>query len=328
MSKMAKMIVTILLSVVVIGQSISGIISAQDRPKVMTTFYPVYFLASEIAGDKMEVSMLLEANQDAHAYEASAQAAIKVQESDLFIYQDDEMEFFVKDLLSLVDTKNTKVLESTDGIELLAGDGKVVSEHNHEGEEHNHGGEEHNHEGDEHGHEGYVHEFDPHTWLDPIVFGQQANNIKEEMIEIDPDNKDNYEENYRILIEKLEQLDKEYQTQLQDLENKTIVVQHRAFSYLAHAYGLEQIPIAGLSSDQEPSAQQIAGMQKLIKEKKVNKIYVDPAIDSKISQTVASSTQADLLPLRTLELVSEEETAAGENYFSLMRKNLEQLVQN
>ncbi|MGF3182532.1 metal ABC transporter solute-binding protein, Zn/Mn family [Facklamia sp. P12945] len=311
MNKLMKIIATIFLSLAMVGHTTFKIVSAQDRPKVMATFYPVYFLASEIAGDKMEVSMLLDANQDAHAYEASAQAAIKVQESDLFIYQDDEMEFFIKDLMSLVDLDTTKVLESTDGIDLLSGDG-----------------EEHDHEGEEHGHEGHVHEFDPHTWLDPMVYSQQAKNIKEAMIEIDPDNQKVYEENCKALVEKLEALNTEFQTKLKDLENKTIVVQHKAFSYLAQAYGLEQISIGGLSSDQEPSAKQIAEMQKLLAEKQVNKIYVDPAIDSKIAQTVASSTKAELLPLRTLELVSEEEAAAGENYFTLMRKNLEQLLQN
>ncbi|MGF3066572.1 metal ABC transporter solute-binding protein, Zn/Mn family [Facklamia sp. P13064] len=325
MNKLMKIIATIFLSLAMVGHTTFKIVSAQDRPKVMATFYPVYFLASEIAGDKMEVSMLLDANQDAHAYEASAQAAIKVQESDLFIYQDDEMEFFIKDLMSLVDLDTTKVLESTDGIDLLSGDGE---EHDHEGEEHDHEGEEHDHEGEEHGHEGHVHEFDPHTWLDPMVYSQQAKNIKEAMIEIDPDNQKVYEENCKALVEKLEALNTEFQTKLKDLENKTIVVQHKAFSYLAQAYGLEQISIGGLSSDQEPSAKQIAEMQKLLAEKQVNKIYVDPAIDSKIAQTVASSTKAELLPLRTLELVSEEEAAAGENYFTLMRKNLEQLLQN
>ncbi|MGX7109156.1 metal ABC transporter solute-binding protein, Zn/Mn family [Facklamia miroungae] len=321
MSKFSKILASFILGLAVVGQFFSGVIGAQDKPKVMTTFYPVYFLASQIAGDHMEVSMLLEANQDAHAYESSAQDAVKIQESDLFIYQDDEMEYFVNDLLSLVESDATKVLESTEGIDLLSGEGKMSEDHAHEEEDHAHEEEDHNHEG-------HNHEFDPHTWLDPVIYSKQAENIKEAMIEIDPANSKTYEENYQILKEKLDELNEEYQTKLKNLKNKTIVVQHRAFGYLAHAYGLEQIAIAGLSSDQEPSAQQIAKMQELLKEKQVNKIYVDPAIDSKIAQTVASSTQAELLPLRTLELVSDEEKAAGEDYFTLMLKNLEQLLRN
>ena len=80
---------------------LASTVSAADKKKVMTTFYPVYYLAQRIAGDKAEVSMLLEGNQDAHDYEMSARDAAKVQTSDLFIYQDNEIEHFVEDLIKL-----------------------------------------------------------------------------------------------------------------------------------------------------------------------------------------------------------------------------------
>lgn len=306
-----KQIVKSVLSIVLIFFAICSIlinkVSAADKPKILTTFYPVYFMTQSIVGDNAEVAMLLPNNQDVHSYELSGRDAVMVQESDLFVYQDDEMEIFVRDLTSIVDPTKTRLVESTKGLKLLEGEEKAHQEE--------HGGD-------------HQHEIDPHTWLDPMLYAQQSENILKALVEIDPDNAEKYEENYNVLLEELKLLDKDYQEQLKKLSNRTIVVQHGAFAYLANAYGLDQLAIAGLSSEQEPSAQQLGEMQKLIAEKDISVIYVDPALDSKIADTVASAAQVDLLPLRTLEIVTEEERQAGEDYFSIMRSNLDQLTKN
>ncbi|MGO1558699.1 MAG: metal ABC transporter solute-binding protein, Zn/Mn family, partial [Ruoffia tabacinasalis] len=246
-----------------------------------------------------------------------------VQEADLFIYQDDEMEFFVSDLLRIVDQAATQVLESTEGIDLLSGD------HNHEEEEHDHEEgheEEHNH-GDEHDHEeGHSHEFDPHTWLDPNFYSQQAENVKNALIQLDPANKATYTENAEKLSEELTALNEAFETGLADLKNRTIVVQHEAFGYLAHAYDLEQLAISGLANNAEPSAKKLAEMTKVVNERNVQVIYIDPTTSTTISETVSQATGAELRPLRTLEFITEEEIEQGEDYFSIMRENLAQLT--
>ena len=359
---MKKMIKIFTAFVVILASFLTATpIQAADPIKVKTTFYPVYFLAKEIAGDKADVSMLLDGGEDAHSYEISARDTGEVQEADLFIYLDDEMEFFVADLLSLINTDNTKVLKTTEGIKLLAGDGHGHDHddeddhghhhddeddhghhhddeddhgHHHDDEDdhgHHHDDEDDHHHDDEddhghghdHGHAGHTHEFDPHTWLDPKVYAKQAENVRDALIEIDPDNTDTYTKNAATLIENLNKLDQEYAEGLKDLKERRIVVQHAAFGYLAHAYNLEQIAIAGLSTTQEPGAEKLGKMQKFVKENNIKVIYVDPLTNQAISQTVASSTGAELLPLTTLEVVSKDE-----DYFTLMRQNLEQLKKN
>lgn len=299
-------------------------IHAQGK-KVVTTFYPVYYLANRIAGDKMEVSMLLDQGQGAHGYESTAQDAVKVQEADLFIYLDDEMEFFVPDLLELVDQNKTKVVKTTEGMTLLAGSDHGVDEHDHDHEAE----EGHDHEGEEgHDHEGHHHEYDPHTWLDPMTYAQQAENVKKAFVELDPDNAATYEDNAAKLVEELTALDQEYKSSLASLEKRTMIVQHAAFGYLAHAYDLEQVAITGLNTTEEPSAQVIAQMQEFMKEQNSKVIFVDPALSENIAQTVASATDAELLPLRTLEVITQDEMKAGVDYFSLMRENLQELLKN
>ncbi len=321
-----KLFKKFILFVVAFALIVPGVsVHAQDKKTVMTTFYPVYYLASRIGGEAVNVEMLLESGQDAHSYESTAKDAVAVQEADLFIYQDDEMEFFVSDLLSIVDQEATQVLESTEGIELLSGD------HNHEEEEHDHEHEEgheeeHDHEHDHEHEEGHSHEFDPHTWLDPNFYSQQAENVKNALIELDPANEATYTENAEKLSEELTALNEEFNVGLADLENRTIVVQHEAFGYLAHAYDLEQLAISGLANNAEPSAKQLAEMTNVVNERNIQVIYVDPTTSTTISETVSQATGAELRPLRTLEFITEEEIEQGEDYFSIMRENLAQLT--
>lgn len=321
-----KLFKKFILFVVAFALIVPGVsVHAQDKKTVMTTFYPVYYLASRIGGEAVNVEMLLESGQDAHSYESTAKDAVAVQEADLFIYQDDEMEFFVSDLLSIVDQEATQVLESTEGIELLSGD------HNHEEEEHDHEHEEgheeeHDHEHDHEHEEGHSHEFDPHTWLDPNFYSQQAENVKNALIELDPANEATYTENAAKLSEELTALNEDFNVGLADLKNRTIVVQHEAFGYLAHAYDLEQLAISGLANNAEPSAKQLAEMTNVVNERNIQVIYVDPTTSTTISETVSQATGAELRPLRTLEFITEEEIEQGEDYFSIMRENLAQLT--
>lgn len=291
----------------------SSITYAQDKVEVVTTFYPVYFLTQQIAGDYAEVNMLLENNQDAHSYESSARDAMLVQESDLLIYQDDEMEFFIKDLLSIIDTSQTVILESTQGIKLLSSDQTIEAA-------------DHDDHDEEHTNSAHTHDYDPHTWLSPMIYAQQAENIKNALIEVDPDNQMHYESSTQALVDELLLLDQEFTEKLANRTEKSFVVQHAAFAYLAAEYGLQQIAITGLSTSVEPSAQQIAQMQQLIQEQEVSEIYVDPSMDASIAETVAQATGAELKNLRTIEVISQEEIAVGEDYFSLMRANLEALM--
>lgn len=307
-------------------------VAAANQKKVMTTFYPVYYLAQRIAGDKMEVSMLLDSNQDPHDYESSARDAATVQQSDIFIYQDDEMEHFVSDMVKLLDTSKTKIVESTEDIELLAGDMHKHDDHdNHDHSESESHDDDHDHEEgeshDDHDHN-HSHEFDPHTWMDPMIYAKQAENVKKALIEVDPDNKAVYEANAKALVEELTQLDAEYREQLAKLENKTIVVQHAAFGYLAHAYGLTQEAITGIQTTQEPSAAALAAMQDFVKAHQVKTIFVEPSLNPATAKVVADASGATLRPLRTLESVTQEEIEKGEDYFTIMRANLVELLQN
>lgn len=306
---MKKLLTMILMMFMSASNFLATPVQAQESIDVVTTFYPMYYLVDRIGGDLINVDLLLDQGQDAHSYESTAQDVVLVQEADLFIYQDDEMEFFVQDLLGVVDTSTTHVLESTQGLEMLDEEEDDHEEHEHEHED-----------------EGHNHDYDPHTWLDPIFYSEQAMNVRDALIEVDPENTAAYEANAQALVEDLQALDAEFRQGLEPLTDRTMVVQHQAFGYLAHAYDLEQVAITGLTTNAEPSAQELVEISKFVTENEVGIIYIDPATSTSISETIANSTGVELRPLRTLEFVSSEEMEAGVDYLIIMRDNLQQLM--
>ena len=67
---------------------------------VVTTIFPPYDFVREIAGDQVEVKMLLKPGEETHSYEPTPQDIIAIQESDVFIYTGGENDVWVEDILS------------------------------------------------------------------------------------------------------------------------------------------------------------------------------------------------------------------------------------
>ena len=209
----------------------------QDSEKIsiVTTIYPMYDFASNIAGDKAEIINLVPAGIEPHDFELSTGDMQLVEAADVFIYNGAGMEHFVDKTLKSVSNQYLVVVEGAKEIET------IQSQHVHEQEESE----------EEHGEEGQT---DPHTWLSIENAIQECEMIKNALVELDSENADYYEKNFETYKEKLEKLDEEYRAALTGLSNNTIVVAHEAFGYLCKEYGLEQEAVEGLTPDSEPDA--------------------------------------------------------------------------
>ncbi|TVP90994.1 metal ABC transporter solute-binding protein, Zn/Mn family [Alkalibacterium sp.] len=166
---------------------------------------------------------------------------------------------------------------------------------------------------------------DPHIWLDPILAQDQVRQIEEALIEIDPDNEAYYSENAQQFIDELQELHEDYEEAFEQAENRTFVVQHQAFGYIAARYNLEQVAIGGLSTEVEPSPSRIAEINSLVNEVNVPVIYYQQGADSSIAQTVADETGTETAVLHDLETLSDELRENDLGYIEAMRENLEAL---
>ncbi|TYS55704.1 ABC transporter substrate-binding protein [Sutcliffiella horikoshii] len=206
-------------------------------------------------------------------------------------------------------------------------------EHHHEHEEEAHE-EEHNHEneeepGDEHGedgHEGHDHSNgDPHVWLDPTLSITLAENVKNALVELKPEAKEDFEANFETLKADLEKLDTEFKDTVDSAKTNKILVSHAAYGYWENRYGLEQISVNGLSPTQEPSQKQLTEIINTAKENEIQYVIFDQNISGKIAEVVQDEIKAEALVLHNLEAATEKDVENEEDYFSLMRQNLETL---
>ena len=275
-----------------------------DKLKVMTTFYPMYEFTKEIVGDEGEVDMLIPAGVEAHDFEPSAKDLKKIQDSDVFVYNNENMETWVPSIQSVLKDGDVHEIKATENMVLLPGN---------EEEEH------------DHSEEGHSHELDPHVWLAPSLAMKEVEEIKDQLIKQYPNKKEVFTTNASNYLEKLAQLDASYKNTLTDAKQKSFVTQHAAFGYLALEYGLKQVPISGLSPDEEPSPARLVELNKFVKENDIKYIYFESNATDAIAKTLAKETGVELLLLNPLEGLSKKEIENGENYITVMEKNLESL---
>ncbi|GLB28358.1 ABC transporter substrate-binding protein [Lacrimispora amygdalina] len=270
---------------------------------VMASFYPMYDFAVKIGGDKVDVTNMVPAGTEPHDWEPATKDITSLEKADVFVYSGAGMEHWAEDVLKTLKNKNLTVAEASSGITLMKG---------HEREE----GESQEAESEEHG------EFDPHVWLSPVNAKKEMENIKDAFVKADPENEAYYQANYETYAGKFDELDKKFKDTLSPLPNKSVVVAHEAFGYLCNAYGLTQMGIEGLSPDSEPDPARMAEVIDFVKENKVKTIFFEDLVSPKVAETIAKETGAKTEVLNPLEGLTDEQLKDGDDYFSVMEKNL------
>lgn len=273
-----------------------GISSNVDTNKlqISTSFYPLYFLASEIGGDKANVRNITPAGSEPHDYEPTSQDIARIETGDMLI------------LNGGVETWGNKIkdmLKSTNATVITAGEGLFT----------------------QYVTEGGRNAQDIHVWLDPILLKKEAEVITQAYKKLDPTNASYYQINEEKLAKKLDILDSEYKQGLATCQQRNIITSHAAFGYLASRYQLKQIPIAGLSPEAEPSSQQLAEVTKFAQANNVKYIFFESLVSPKLSETIANEIGAQTLVLDPVEGIQDEKLKQGKNYLTVMQDNLNNL---
>ncbi len=153
---------------------------------------------------------------------------------------------------------------------------------------------------------------DPHVWLDPVRYALLAERIGTEL---------GRRSAAEPFAAKLRVLDREFREGLSRCERDEIVTSHAAFAYFAR-YGLTQIAITGLSPESEPTPRDLEDVVRQVRAAGATTVFFEPLVSPRLAETVAREVGVKTAVLNPLEGLSDEEIAAGEDYFSVMRENL------
>ena len=260
--------------------------------KIVTSFYPIYAMVKEVSGDLNDVRMI-QSSSGIHSYEPSANDIAAIYDADIFIYHSHTLESWAGSLDPSLQKSKVKVIEASDGMTLERVPGLEDVEAGNGVDEKT--------------------LYDPHTWLDPEKVAEEAQIIADKLSEQDSANKETYQKNAQNFSAKAHDLSKKYQPIFEKSGQKTFVTQHTAFSYLAKRFGLNQLGIAGISPDQEPSPRQLTEIQEFVKTYKVKTIFTESNLSSKVADTLVKSTGVSLKTLNPLEADPQNDKSYLEN---------------
>lgn len=309
--KLFKMILTIITGLLVVsGCASSQEAAPDDKPMIYTSIYPIQYAVERIGGDSVHAKTVYPPGVDAHTYEPTSKEMTDIAKGDAFFYLGAGMEGFAESAANALASQDTKLVELGKQESLFHTD----SDHLHD---------EHGDEDDGHHHG----DHDPHIWLDPIRMIDMAEMITAELVKLNPEQADVYEDNFATLKTDLSELDKQYKEVLQDKKQKKILVSHAAFGYWEERYGITQIAINGLSSSSEPSQKELTEIVTQAKEHHLNYIIFEQNVSNRVSEIIQDHIGAKPLTIHNLSVLTEEDIDNNEDYISLMKYNLDILDQ-
>ncbi len=275
--------------------------SGEDKIKVYASFYPVYFAAEQIGGNRIELYSIIPNGSEPHDYEPSMREIADVESGDIFIYNGVGMEPWAEKLSSNLEKKGIKTLNLSQYVDLI----KVEEDDDHD--DHHHG------------------LYDPHIWLDPINMDKMAHEIMLEFANLDEANENFYKKNYEDFSKRLKDLDLAYSSELEKKNKDTILVSHQAFGYLTRRYGLKQVSVTGITPHEEPSPRTLAKLLDTIKKDDFEFIFLETLASPKVVELLAKEGNLKILELNPIAGLTKEQQEKNEDYFSLMEQNLENL---
>jgi zinc transport system substrate-binding protein len=260
--------------------------------KIVTSFYPMYIAAINVARDVDGVAVENMAGSQTgclHDYQLTTEDLKKLEKADVFIVNGAGMESFLDKAVKA--QPKLKVVDASRGIELI-----------------------NDAEGD-----------NPHVWVSVTDAMRQVDNITEELAAIDEKNADKYKKNAKDYIEKLSALKSDMHRAIDPLPDKRIITFHEAFLYFAKEFDLKIIGVIEREPGAEPSPKELKETIELVKKEKIKAIFAEPQYSKSAADTIAKEGGAKVYTLDPV--VSGTDDGDYDAYINIMQKNKEELVQ-
>jgi len=137
--------------------------------------------------------------------------------------------------------------------------------------------------------------INPHTWLSPTLVKQMAARITEELVLLNPEKKEEYQENLSRFVNRIDELDAEIRTELKDFEGRQFILFHPSLSYFAREYGLVQYSLE--PGGKEPTPQRMAALVDFAKAHDIRVIYIQSDLDREQARVFAEEINGKVVQM-------------------------------
>lgn len=316
------------------------------RLKVAATLFPYYDFTRQIAGDLVDLELVIPAGMDSHSFEPTPAHMRTIQEADILICNGGSMEQWVSQVLDAVDTSSMTVvtmMDHVDAVEEEIVEGMEEDGHDHEAEEGPHSresgidragdraprGQESSIDraGEKASHDTDAVEYDEHIWTSPVNAMKFAEVIAEALAEADPAHREEYMAGKEAYQKELLQVHEGFlQVTAEKKRNMIVVADKFPFRYLAEEYGFDyRAAFSGCSTDTEPSARTIAYLIDQVRQRQIPAVYYLELSTSRVAEIISGETGAQPLLLHSCHNVTRAELEGGITYVELMKGNVENL---
>ena len=270
-----------------------------DRLRVLATTSIVADVVAAVGGSRIELTSLVPAGVDPHAFEPTPQDVRQVAEAQVIFENGLGLEAFLGGLVASAGTGAPVISVSTRIDALPAGV--------HSGE----------------GSGSAQAEWDPHVWLDPQNVISWTLVIEESLSALDPQGASAYAQGAQAYRGKLLALDSEVEARLSTIPEgqRRLVTDHEEFAYFARRYGFQIVGavIPAPSAAAEPSARELTALETIINTTGVRAIFVSSVVSPALARQVADDTGVRLVTLYAHSL--SDAAGPAPSYLELMRLN-------
>lgn len=306
-------ILIIIMTIIVMCFKTESVVKNEEKLQIVATLFPQYDFAKQIVKDKADVKLLLNSGVETHNYEPTGKDMITILSgSDMFLYTGTNLEPWTEKIVPNLESTNCKIVNVSDGIELITIEEFEERHINSEIliEEHE---EEHKHQ----------EIFDGHIWQNPKNAVKMLDNVLKALCEIDPDNAEYYTKNAEEYRNQILELDGELRNIVNQSERKEIAVGGEfAYAYLVEEYGINFVSVyTNCGEGEDPSIAKVKSVIDYINKYNIPVVYYEELSEGTVAKMIAEETEAEPLVLYSIHNGDTEK----DTYVSLMSKNLENL---
>lgn len=306
-------ILIIIMTIIVMCFKTESVVKNEEKLQIVATLFPQYDFAKQIVKNKADVKLLLNSGVETHNYEPTGKDMITILSgSDMFLYTGTNLEPWTEKIIQNLETTNCKIVNVSDGIELITIEEFEERHINSEIliEEHE---EEHKHQ----------EIYDGHIWQNPKNAVKMLDNVLKALCEIDPDNAEYYTKNAEEYRNQILELDGELRNIVNQSERKEIAVGGEfAYAYLVEEYGINFVSVyTNCGEGEDPSIAKVKSVIDYINKYNISVVYYEELSEGTVAKMIAEETEAEPLVLYSIHNGDTEK----DTYVSLMSKNLENL---
>ena len=303
--------------------------------QIVATLFPYYDFARAIVGDRADVTLLLSPGREAHSFEPTPLDAVTISESDVFLYNGGEGEYWVDSMLGAAGENIAVIARMMDYVDALDEEyvegmqGADGHDHDHEHGSHDdhddHDDHDHDHEEDEHDSDEV--EYDEHIWTSPKNAVVLCRAVCDAICRADAENAAFYRANCENYCAQLEDLDARFAALCESAPRRLLIFADRfPMLYFCREFGLDyRAAFHGCSGDTEPSLATIKFLIDKVEDENIPVVYTIDFGTKKVADVVSECTGAAIETLYSMQTVSRADFDAGETYLTLMERNFEAL---